>query len=353
MTLMKKTSIRLLCWVIVLFLTASATLGQTAQEIAKKAFGSTVLLMMEDKSGQPISLGSGFFVRENIIATNLHVVEGATTGYAKIVGKKQKYDVAGYVAIDNKMDLVLLKINDANVPSLPLGNSSKTAIGDEIYAVGNPQGLEGTFSKGIISAIRTIEKDTLLQITAPISPGSSGGPILNNEGNVIGISIATFKGGQNLNFAIPASYLATLLDNIKSVKLLSVKEKPEKEVKSILEDFGGHNTEGVVGEKLTWGHQLYDMDGNFSFTLRNQLTESVQNVYCLIIFYDKDGSPLDITLINYPSIIPGNLAKRVNGSVDKSIKRLTTPTSKDNQYESSFTPSTKVEFRILNFQIVE
>ena len=324
-----------------------------SRDIAKQAFPSVVMLVMEDDNGQPLSLGSGFFVRKDIVATNLHVVEGSVGGYAKIVGQKSKYSIAGYVAIDERWDLILLKIKDANAPALSLGDGTKIAVGDEIFAVGNPKGLEGTFSKGIISAIRKIKEDTLLQITAPISPGSSGGPILNNEGDVIGISVATFKGGQNLNFAIPASYLSKLLSDLKPLKKLTVTEKPKKKVKSILSDLGGRSTEGVVGEKLTWKHQLYEMDGNFSFTLRNQLRESVQDVYCLIIFYDKDGNPLDITVAHYPGIIPGRLAKRVKGSVDQSIKRLTTPPSKHNQFMSSFTPSTKVEFRILNFQIVE
>ena len=217
----------------------SLAIAGNARDIAKQAFPSVVMLVMEDDNGQPLSLGSGFFVREDIVATNLHVVEGSMGGYAKIVGQKSKYSIAGYVAIDERWDLILLKIKDANAPALSLGDSTKIAVGDEIFAVGNPKGLEGTFSKGIVSAIRKIEEDTLLQITAPISPGSSGGPILNSEGDVIGISVATFKGGQNLNFAIPVSYLSNLLTNVKSVKALSVKEKPKKKVKSILNDSYG------------------------------------------------------------------------------------------------------------------
>ena len=248
------------------------------------------------------------------------------------------------------MDLVLLKINNANAPSLTLGDSSKVGIGDEIFAVGNPKGLEGTFSKGIISAIRKIEEDTLLQITAPISPGSSGGPILNTEGDVIGISVATFKGGQNLNFAIPTSYLSKLLSEVKPVKKLTTKEKPEKKVKSVLVDLGGRSTEGVIGENLLWVDYGYSEVGEFSFTLRNQLKQSVKNICCLIIFYDKDGLPLDITVTEYSDIIPAMLAKRVKGSVEDSTRRLTTPKKGLSPGEK---PSTKVEFRILNLQIVE
>jgi S1-C subfamily serine protease len=345
---MKTTSLGLICWVLVLFFEASSALGQTAQEIAKKAFSSTVLLVMEDKSGQPLSLGSGFFVREDIVATNLHVVEGAAGGYAKIVGKQQKYNITGYVAIDNKMDLVLLKIDKVKAPAITLGDSSKIAIGDEIFAVGNPKGLEGTFSKGIVSAIRKIEEDTLLQITAPISPGSSGGPILNSEGDVIGISVATFKGGQNLNFAIPVSYLSNLLANIKSAKPLSVEEKPEKKVKSILADLGGRNTEGVIGHQILWRNKTGTgyTHGEYTFSFTNKLREPVKDVYCLVAFYDEKGQPIDIDVVCYSGVIPPNLAKRVESKVDGSIQHLTTD-------DMSVEPKTRIEFRILDFQIVE
>ncbi len=348
--------------------------ADNARDIAKKAFSSVVMLVMEDNTGQPFSLGSGFFVKESVVATNLHVVAGAVKGYAKIVGQKTKYDISGFVAIDEQRDLVLLWVKEANrllrlgdinkkkprlvldepnATVLSLGDSNKVSVGDEIFVVGNPQGLEGTFSKGIVSAIRTMEKDSILQITAPISPGSSGGPVLNEEGKVIGVAVATFKGGQNLNFAIPASYLSTLLADTKPLRPLKGEKDAEKKSKSILSDLGGRNTEGVVAEKLTWQNQVYGVDGNFSFTLRNQLRESVQDVYCLVIFYDKDDTPLDITVTQYRGIIPGMLAKRVNGSVDQSIKRLTTPASRVNPFLSSFIPSTKVEFRILDFRIVE
>ena len=182
--------------------------AQTAQEVAKKAFGSTVLLVMEDANGKPMSLGSGFFVRDGIIASNLHVVQGASRGYAKVVGQKTKYDIEGICGIDSGRDLVLLKIPAAKTPSLSLGNSDAAEVGEPIFAIGNPQGLEGTFSQGIISSIREVGSDKLLQITAPISPGSSGGPVLNSKGEVIGVSVATFKGGQNLNFAIPAKAIS-------------------------------------------------------------------------------------------------------------------------------------------------
>src|SRR5438552_3456085 len=148
-----------------------------------------------------------FFVKENVIASNAHVIEDAASGYAKLVGQKKRFDLQGIVAIDARHDLVLLAVADANASSLKLGISGQVAVGDHVYSVGNLKALEGTFADGIISAVREVGADKILQITAPISPGSSGGPILDESGAVIGVAAATYKGGQNLNFAIPISHV--------------------------------------------------------------------------------------------------------------------------------------------------
>src|SRR6266571_4167620 len=113
----------LLCGALLVFVGENSAIAQTAQQIAKRAFGSTVLLVMEDANGQPRSLGSGFFVRNGEIASNLHVVEGATRGYAKLVGQKAKFDLEGITAVDAERDLVVLKISSARSPVLPIGAS--------------------------------------------------------------------------------------------------------------------------------------------------------------------------------------------------------------------------------------
>lgn len=352
---MKQTTRRrqsLLCVAFLLLAAASSAHAQTAQEIAKKAFGSTVLLVMEDANGQPLSLGSGFLVRDGEIASNLHVVEGAARGYAKLVGQKTKHDIQGITAVDPERDLVVLKISVSGSPVLSLGTSDAVQVGESVYAVGNPQGLEGTFSHGIVSSIRDVGTDKLLQITAPISPGSSGGPVLNSKAEVIGVSVATFRSGQNLNFAIPSNYLKTLLAKTGPAKPLA-EAKPAKAQRSILADLGGRSVEGVVGGTFAWKDQNYEVDGDYTITLRNQLREPVRNVYCLVVFYDRAGDPLDADMLLYRDVIPAGLGKRTSGSVDASVKRLTTPPSRDNQFMSSFTPTTKVEFRVLNFEIVQ
>jgi len=308
--------------------------AQSAQSIAKTAFGSTVLLVMEDSNGQPLSFGSGFFVRDGEIASNLHVVEGAARGYAKIIGHKAKYNIDGITAVDAERDLVVLKISGARGVSLPLGNSENVQVGETVYAVGNPQGLEGTFSQGIVSSIREVESDKLLQITAPISPGSSGGPILNGKGEVVGVSVATYRGGQNLNFAIPSNYLKALIEKAGSAKPLA-KATPDKSQRSILADLGERSSEGVVGTQLTWKYIGVSI-GSYSFTLRNKLRENVSNIQCIVVFYGSDDLPVDIDVVQYNGTIPGGLAKRITGQVDPSVQLL----------------SKRTEVRVLNFKIV-
>lgn len=321
---------------------------QTAQQIAQKAFGSTVLLVMEDASGQPLKIGSGFIVRKGIIASNLHVVEGAANGYVKLVGKRKKYDIEGISAVDSQRDLVLLKVAGSLSPALSVGNSEDTQVGESVYAVGNPQGLEGTFSQGIVSSIRNIDGDKLLQITAPISPGSSGGPVLNENGDVIGVSVATFKGGQNLNFAIPSIYLKNLLTKTGAIKpLITIKSSGQG--KSIFDGFGGNTTDGVVIESLVWDSKFF-IGGEYSFTIKNKLRENIKNIVGLLIFYDLHGEPIDFQMISFENIIPAGFGKRVEGSVSESVKRLSTRPI--DSYGGSDQKPDQVEYRILSFEII-
>ncbi len=193
---------------------------QTPQQIAKKALASTVLVVMEDANRHPLSSGSGFFVERGMIATNLHVVEGVLRGYVKRVGTDRKYPIAGIVAMDSRQDLAIIKVSDIGAPFLPLGKSDKVQVGESVYIAGNPIGfLEGTFSDGIVSGVRKFKVSSeRIQITAPISKGSSGGPVLNSKGEVIGIAVSTITAGQNLNFAIPANYLKKLLSKVGTRK---------------------------------------------------------------------------------------------------------------------------------------
>jgi len=324
------------------------TQAKPAREIAEKTFPSVVMLVMLDSHGQPSSFGSGFFVMEDVVATNLHVVEGAESGYVKIVGKKPKYDIAGFVAIDRHTDLVLLKLHKAKAPILVLADSNNVAVGDEVYAIGNPQGLEGTFSKGIVSSMRKVGEDSLLQITAPISPGSSGGPVLNTEGRVVGVSVATFRGGQNLNFAIPVSYLRFLLADMKSPKPLSTEATPNKKP-SILSTVGGKNTQAILVTHLkieTYGFE-------YSFSFRNMLREPVTDIVCLVVFYDDQRDPIDTSIVVFRETIPPGLARRsADNRMESSVYGIIKG-KREKKQDLSEKFASCMEFRILDFKIVE
>ena len=329
----KKSSLYFIGLTLLLFCGMTAAKAQDPQQIAKKALASTVLLLMEDANGQPLTLGSGFFVRNSQVATNLHVVKGASRGYAKLVGQKTKYDIEGITAVDAEHDLVILKISVPEVEAIPLGDSDTIQVGESIYAVGNPRGLEGTFSQGIISSIRKVGIDKILQLTAAISPGSSGGPVLNDKGQVIGVSVATFRSGQNLNFAIPSNYLEKLMEQIGPVKPLP-KEKSTGSKSSIFADLGGKGTQGVTGGKLTLGYS------HLNFSLRNHLRQDVDDVYFYVIVYDKLGDPIDVEIEKYSRTIPAGLAKRTDVHVGVEVV-------------SMVRDGGSVEFRILDFEIVE
>lgn len=127
------------------FLTPVMALADTPRDIAKRVSPSVVLLVMEDTNGQPLGMGSGFVVCDGIVATNMHVIEGAARGYAKLVDDKTKHDIRGIVASDAARDLVLLSVDGLKADALGVGDSKAVAVGDAVYAVGNPRGLEGTF----------------------------------------------------------------------------------------------------------------------------------------------------------------------------------------------------------------
>ena len=209
--------------ILLLFCPINILPAQTVPEIAEKALAATVYLEMKDSNGKPLGFGSAFFVKPNLIATNYHVIAGAASGTAKLVGKYTTYKIEGWTATDENNDLALLKVSVSGIKPLIFGNSDAVKIGEAVYVAGNPKGLEGTFSDGIISSRRDKYTKERFQMTAPISPGSSGGPVLNSKGEVIGVSVAAHRDldAQNLNFAIPSSYLKTLLTLSKPAKPLS------------------------------------------------------------------------------------------------------------------------------------
>ncbi len=188
-----------------------AVFAKDPRDIASEVLPSVVLVVMGDANSEPISQGSGFVVRPGVVATNYHVIENAAVGFVKLPASDAPYEVSGVLAISADLDLALLAVPDLKAIPLPLADPSLVKIGDKVFAVGSPGGLEATFSDEIVSGIRNADEERYFQITAPVSPGSSGGPVVNEDGAVIGVATLTSKTGQNLNFAVSSVHLSELL----------------------------------------------------------------------------------------------------------------------------------------------
>ncbi len=181
--------------------------GFDIQEAAKRVAS----VVVQDEAGNPAGQGSGFFVdSQGTLITNYHVIEKASGAVVK-TSDGAYYVVEGVLAEDSKHDLAVLKVAGRNFGFLPLGDSTKLSVGDRVIAVGSPLGLESTVSDGIVSGLREEGDSKVIQTTAPMSPGSSGGVLLNSRGQVIGVTAFGVVAGQNLNFAIPSNYIRPLL----------------------------------------------------------------------------------------------------------------------------------------------
>lgn len=180
-------------------------------KLAKESRRCVILLVTRDSNGNDKSIGTGFFIsKDGLIATNWHVVSGASEVYAKMENGA-RFVIKGLVGKDEKSDLAVLQAEAKDVEFLTLF-SGNVEPGISVAVIGSPLGLEGTVSNGIVSAKREFgDFGEVIQITAPISPGSSGSPVLNEKGEVIGIASAVITKGQNLNIAVPSEKLSALL----------------------------------------------------------------------------------------------------------------------------------------------
>ena len=174
-------------------------------------------------------LGTGFIVKEDgLIVTNAHLIGRAKKIIVKL-RNKNTYQPADLVSYNQGRDIAILKINARNLKPVKLGNSSKVQIGQRVVAIGNPLGLESTISDGLISAWRTVKGGfKVLQISVPLSQGSSGGPLFNLQGEVVGVTTGSYFKGQNLNFAVPINDVKPLLAKSNLSHLRSLLGRREK-----------------------------------------------------------------------------------------------------------------------------
>lgn len=184
-------------------------------DLVATAEKSVFVVYNQDQSGNTTGLGTGFFISNGGIAmSNYHVFENGSAWFIKTSDNRQ-FTVDEVIEYNEDLDYIVFKVSSRsrNFPHLNLSVSSPLK-GTDIFVIGNPRGLEVTLTKGIVSAIREYQgyNDALVQIDAAISPGSSGSPVMNMDGKVIGMATMKLQDCENCNFAINAKVLQSLID---------------------------------------------------------------------------------------------------------------------------------------------
>lgn len=235
---------------------------------------------LQPQSRPQTALGTGFIIRaDGLIITNNHVIAGADKIQVQFEEKGKSFE-AKIIGGDERTDIALIKIEGNKFPTLQLGNSSQVQVGEWVAAFGNPFGNGHTMTKGIISAkgrdLSEINKFPLLQTDAPINPGNSGGPLVNLQGEVIGVNAAIDARAQGIGFAIPIDGVKTLIPQLEK---------------------SGYITKGYLGVGLA------DIDPQTAQALN--LKENVKGV---IIAQVEKGSPAEKA-----GLLPYDIVTEFNG----------------------------------------
>lgn len=253
--------------------------GLDPKEIVKRS--SPAIVRVEAGTDR---VGTGFIVADGLVATNLHVVAGMSNIRVVLYGGTS-VPVHRIAGLDPERDLAILAFLPPKIlPKLTLGDSAVMVAGDSVIAIGNPLGvLDYSVSSGLLSSVRVVnEKLTVLQISAPISQGSSGGPLFNQFGEVIGVTTAIIAAGQNLNLAVPSNYLRPLIQSPISVSI----EEFAAATRGALEDEEGSG-DGQDRPRIV--RRVPDLDRkSFDGCARPQVIEIVQAIRSAI----SSGAPV-------------------------------------------------------------
>lgn len=190
---------------------AQEALALSGSQVYERVKDSVVVVMAYDRAGKAVGLGSGVALPSGEIVTNYHVVK---TGVRYKVGQRGKTAPASLKGSNPDNDLALLLAPGLTAAPARLGQASRLKVGEQGFAVGSPQGLELSLSEGIVSQLRG-GPPPLIQTTVAISPGSSGGGLFNDQGELVGIMTFQLKEGQNLNFAVPVEWVGQLAQSVR------------------------------------------------------------------------------------------------------------------------------------------
>ncbi len=210
---------------------APITSGQerNAEQIFTELSVSIARINVSNASGKPVSVGSGVVIARDTVITNCHVTQGGNTFQVKI--GNQNY--SGQLELEDRdFDLCRLHVNGLSAPAVRLGQGQTLRSGQKVFAIGAPHGLDLTISDGIVSALREMPGGKVIQTTAPVSPGSSGGGLFDAYGNLVGIVTFQHSQGQNLNFAVPAEWINDMRQRTSNETVGTLTRPQAREVES-------------------------------------------------------------------------------------------------------------------------
>jgi Trypsin-like peptidase domain len=275
---------------------------------------AVLIIVGVNAKGSPVSQGSGFILTsEGLAGSNYHVFRGVVRAFAGCCNGR-KFEIRFVEGADLDKDLVVFQLYELgnaqipqDLPHVSFGPSNTLKVGERVFAVGSPQGLQNTVSDGILSAIRDYNSVRYLQITAPISPGSSGGPVLDSDGRMVGVATFQFDGGQNLNFAVASDYIKPLLDQHFQV---SIKEF-QMLARRVINERRGTTSTGDLSKQDRESKES-PLTGEFGGVVYNK-TAAV-SAHFEIIFLENDGILAGCMGVQRPLFGSGPLAGHISGS---------------------------------------
>jgi hypothetical protein len=263
------------------------------------------LIKTFDENGDPIGSGTGFNIESSgMIVTNYHVIQGAATIKCS-ANSTTTYDVDYILNYNIMRDIAILKLKGtSNLPVLSLGDSDKLELAEEVVAIGNPLELQNSVSTGIVSGLRVMFGISYIQTSAAISPGNSGGPLINSYGEVIGITAMSMTDSQNINFAVPINSVKKLFPTAAMIPLIAVSSEEsaflESEPNNTMEkanDYPPNSTmEGILKDEKDFDYFKFSLNKKTKITLVGISEGSLFGEYSkedlILALFDKNGKEI-------------------------------------------------------------
>lgn len=302
--------------------TSSEQAGAGPGEIFRRASPSVVLIEMRNSDGEPTARGTGFVVQpEGTIITCLHVLQCAASGTVKLANG-DVYEIRNILAIDKLRDLAIISIPAVDLPVLTMGRSSTVTVGQPVYTISNVLGtLQNTLAQGIVSGRRQLDGYEIFQVSTTVSEGSSGAPLLDEQGNVIGVVSARIPGEASLNFAIPIDYARGMLAFPKPIPLESLCTADVRLRKDPFTFFREKIDKWtVVDAKAQLGSPIDDTEVQEARTLLFQ--DPTENLGGFFLMFDKSTRLLKSVIILPASPMRFDQARRAFSKTCRAAKRL-------------------------------